>query len=214
MQRLFRVARRPAAARDAERRARSGPGCAPIAADANYAAALVGLDGPRVTPRALLDVIARLAGVDPDRPVAMAEPTRRVLREGMRGAARYGTASALGARGLTALAKTGTAPMPGGSFLGMVVALEPADAPTRGIVVVTPGAAGIDAASIAADLLAAPAAAHGCRRRGSCRLPPQSRAPQLRPPIDTRVRIGTSTAADRRGRRDRSRGLRRARHRG
>jgi SpoIID/LytB domain protein len=51
------------------------------------------------------------------------------------------------------LAKTGTAPMPGGSWMGLVVALEPADKPTRGIVVVAPGAAGLDAAAIAADLL-------------------------------------------------------------
>jgi len=128
-------------------------GLAPIGADANYAAALVGLDGPRVAPRILLDVIARLAGADPDRPVPMTEATRRVLREGLTGAARFGTASALGARGISALAKTGTAPMPGGSFLGLVIALEPADKPTRGVVVVTPGAAGLDAASIAADVL-------------------------------------------------------------
>ncbi len=39
-------------------------GLAPLGGDANYAASIVGLDGPRVTPRALLDVVARLAGVD------------------------------------------------------------------------------------------------------------------------------------------------------
>jgi stage II sporulation protein D len=37
--------------------------------------------------------------------------------------------------------------------MGLVVALEPADKPTRGIVVVAPGAAGLDAAAMAADLL-------------------------------------------------------------
>ena len=107
-----------------------------------------------MTPRALLDVVARLAGVDADRPVAMAESTRRVLRDGLAGAARYGTASALGARGISALAKTGTAPMPGGSFLGIASRSSRPTKPTRGVVVVAPGAAGLDAASIAADLLA------------------------------------------------------------
>ena len=125
--------------------------------------------------------------------MAMAEATRRVLREGMAGAARYGTASALNARGLTALAKTGTAPMPGGSFLGIAVALEPAAAPTRGIVVVTPGAAGLDAASVAADLLAAPAVAQTPAPR-QLQVPPRAAQPPA-PSIDeTRVRIGTSTA--------------------
>jgi stage II sporulation protein D len=86
----------------------------------------------------------------------MAESTRRVLRDGLEGAARYGTASALGSRGMSALAKTGTAPMPGGSFLGIAVALEPAVKPARAVIVVTPGAAGLDAASVAAALLAEP----------------------------------------------------------
>ena len=127
-------------------------GLPPIAADANYAAALVGLDGPRASPRVLLAVVTLLAGLDRDRPVTMKEQTRRVLLEGLRGAARFGTASALDDRKITALAKTGTAPMPGGAFMGMVVALTPADTPTRAIVVVAPGAAGLDAAEIAADV--------------------------------------------------------------
>ncbi len=38
----------------------------------------------------------------------------------------YGSAQALGVRKLPVLAKTGTAPMPGGSWMGLVVALEPA----------------------------------------------------------------------------------------
>ena len=76
-----------------------------------------------------------------------------VLIEGLTGAAAYGTAAALGERGVKALAKTGTAPMPGGGVAGMVVALVPAAAPTRGIVVVAPGAAGLDAAAVAADVL-------------------------------------------------------------
>ena len=119
----------------------------------NLPASLVGLDGPRITPRALLDVVARLVGADPQRPVAISDPARRVLIEGLRGSAHYGSAQALNLRKRSVLAKTGTAPMPGGSWMGLVVALEPADQPTRGIVVVAPGAAGLDAAAIAADLL-------------------------------------------------------------
>ena len=149
----FFVSLAPRLPRNAVNDVRRQAGLPPIAADANYAAALVGLDGPRVSPRVLLDVLVRLAGLDRDRPVAMKEPTRRVLLEGLRGAARFGTASALGDRQIAALAKTGTAPMPGGAFMGMVVALTPADAPARGIVVVAPGAAGLDAAKIAADVL-------------------------------------------------------------
>jgi SpoIID/LytB domain protein len=134
---------------------RTRVGLPPIAANANYAAALVGLDGPRVTPRALLDVFARLAGADRDRPVSLSDTTRRVLLEGLRGAATYGSASELGAQKISALAKTGTAPMPGGGAVGILVALTPADKPTRGVVVVAPGAAGRDASFIAAELLAA-----------------------------------------------------------
>jgi stage II sporulation protein D len=133
---------------------RTRAGLAPIAPGGDYAAALVGLEGPRVTPRALVDVVARLAGVDPDRPVALQTSTRRVLLDGLKGAAAYGTASALTERRVTALAKTGTAPMPGGSWMGLVVALVPAERPTHGLVVVAPGAGGLDAAAIAADLLA------------------------------------------------------------
>ena len=76
-----------------------------------------------------------------------------MLLNGLRGAADYGSASALSARKIAAFAKTGTAPMPGGGWMGMVVALEPVLKPTRGIVVVAPGVAGLDAAAIAADVL-------------------------------------------------------------
>ena len=168
----------------------------PVAADANYAAALVGLDGPRASPRVLLDVVARLAGLDRDRPVTMKEQTRRVLLEGLRGAARFGTASALGDRKITALAKTGTAPMPGGAFMGMVVALTPADAPTRAIVVVAPGAAGLDAAAIAADVLTGQAAPGTVAVAGRSEPIPQTPPPVSSAPVTDRprqVRIGTST---------------------
>ena len=42
--------------------------------------------------------------------------------------------------------------MPSGAALGLVVALTPADKPTRAIVVAAPGGAGVDAAAIAAEV--------------------------------------------------------------
>ncbi|MCC7243385.1 MAG: hypothetical protein IT180_15780, partial [Acidobacteria bacterium] len=122
--------------RDRVNRTRVAAGLPPLAASAALGPALVGLDGPRVTPRALIDVLSRLTGVGPDPPVPMSPSTRAVLIEGLTGAATFGTASALGARGVSAWAKTGTAPMPGGGVAGLVVALAPAGRPTHGVVVV------------------------------------------------------------------------------
>ena len=149
----FFVSLAPRLTREAVNAVRGRAGLPLVPASTPLAAALVGLDGPRVPPRALVDVLARLAGAGPLPPVPMRDATRRVLLDGLRGAAEYGTASALGERRIAALAKTGTAPMPGGGAMGLVVALAPAAAPTRGVVVVAPGAAGLDAASIAGDLL-------------------------------------------------------------
>jgi SpoIID/LytB domain protein len=139
--------------REQVNRTRLAAGLPPLTAAARLPASLVGLGGPRVTPRALIDVLARLAGVGRDPAVPMRATTRTVLIEGLTGAATYGTAAALRERGVTALAKTGTAPMPGGGVAGLVVALVPAAMPTHGVVVVAPGAAGLDAAAVAAELL-------------------------------------------------------------
>jgi len=149
----FFLALAPRLPRDSLNAVRRSAGLPPLSPATPLAAALVGLDGPRVTPRALVDVLARLAGAGPAPGVKMRDETRRVLLDGLRGASDYGTASALGERGIAALAKTGTAPMPGGGTMGLVVALAPASAPSQGVVVVAPGAAGLDAASIAGDLL-------------------------------------------------------------
>ncbi|MFI5078170.1 MAG: SpoIID/LytB domain-containing protein, partial [Vicinamibacteria bacterium] len=149
----FFVSLAPWLSRDALNAVRTQAGLGALAATAPLAASLVGLDGPRVKPRALIEAMARLAGVGPGAPVAMRASTRTVLLDGLRGAAEYGTASALRDGGVSALAKTGTAPMPGGGAMGLVVGLSPAMAPTRGVVVVVPGAAGLDAAAVAADLL-------------------------------------------------------------
>jgi SpoIID/LytB domain protein len=150
----FFVSLAPRLTRDQVNRTRLAAGLPPLGVRAKLAPALVGLDGPRVTPRALVDVLARLAGVGPDPAVPMRLTTRTVLLEGLRGAATYGTAAAFGEHGVAALAKTGTAPMPGGGVAGLVVALVPAGQPTHGVVVVAPGAAGLDAAAIAADVVA------------------------------------------------------------
>jgi stage II sporulation protein D len=139
--------------RESLNRTRLAAGLPPIGASTPMATAILGLEGPRTTPRSLIDMLARLVGVGPDRAVPMRAETRSVLMEGLRGAAEYGTASTLKARGVSALAKTGTVTMPSGAALGLIVALSPAEKPTRAAVVVAPGGAGADAASIAADLL-------------------------------------------------------------
>jgi len=142
----------PRLPREALNATRMAAGLPPIAGGTPLASAIVGLAGPKTTPRALIDVMARLTGAGKDKPVPMTPGTRAVLLEGLRGAAEYGTASAFKAAGVSAMAKTGSIVMPSGVALGLVVALTPADRPTRGIVVAAPGGAGVDAAAIAADL--------------------------------------------------------------
>ena len=136
--------------REALNATRMAAGLPAVASDAPMATSIVGLAGPKTTPRALVDVLARLVGAGRDKPVPMRPETKAVLLEGLRGAAEYGTASAFKAEGISALAKTGTILMPSGAALGLVVALAPAERPTRAIVVAAPGGAGADAAEIAA----------------------------------------------------------------
>ena len=147
----FFVSLAPRLSRDALNASRTAAGLPPIGGATPLAAAIVGLDGPKTTPRALIDMMARVAGAGRDQPVPMRPDTKAILLEGLRGAATYGTASAFETEGLTALAKTGSIVMPNGTALGLVVALTPADKPTRAIVVAAPGAAGLDAATIAAE---------------------------------------------------------------
>ncbi len=148
----FFVSLAPRLSRDALNATRLAAGLPPVGSATPMASAIVGLDGPKTTPRALVDVLARVAGAGSDKPVPMKTATKAVVLEGLRGAAEYGTASALKAAGVSALAKTGSMVMPNGTALGLVVALTPADQPTRAMVVAAPGAAGLDAASIAAEL--------------------------------------------------------------
>ena len=126
-------------------------GLGPLGPWAPTASGALGLAGLRATPRALLEAFVRVAG--PGSGFRMTPVARTMLDEGLRLAAASGTASALGESGIRALAKTGTAPMPGGGYHGLVVALAPEDAPTHAVVVVVPGGAGADAARVAADVL-------------------------------------------------------------
>jgi stage II sporulation protein D len=125
--------------------------------------AAIGLEGGRVSADRLLAAFVRVTSGS----MRLGDDTRRVLVDGLRGAAEYGTASVLRERGISALAKTGTAAMPGGGTEGLLVAVTPADRPTRAIVVMVPGGAGYAAASAAADLLAASPPARSAPANGS-----------------------------------------------
>lgn len=135
-------------------------GLGPIAPGAPVASAAVGLGGVRATPAQLLEAFLRVVDASRVR-VAMPEGARRAIRAGTDVAARTGTAAALAEAGFSGLAKTGTAPMPGGGVLGLVTAVVNTELPTHAIVVVAPGAAGADAAAIAADLLSRHGAPRG-----------------------------------------------------
>jgi hypothetical protein len=95
----------PRLPREALNATRLAAGLPALAGDAPMASAILGLAGPKTTPRALVDVMARLVGAGKDKPVPMRPATRAVLLEGLRGAAEYGTASAFKAGGISALAK-------------------------------------------------------------------------------------------------------------
>lgn len=150
----FFVSLAPRLPREALNTTRIAAGLPPIGHGVSMAPAILGLAGPRTSPRALIDVMARLTASGKDQPVAMNADTRAVLLEGLRGAADYGTASVFKAGGMSALAKTGSIVMPSGSALGLLVALTPAERPSHAIVVAAPGAAGLDAAEIAVNELA------------------------------------------------------------
>lgn len=128
-------------------------GLPPLAPGVSVVSGSIGVGGVRATPPQLLEAFLRVVGSS-RREVGMPEAARRILRAGTELAARTGTASALAAAGFSGLAKTGTAPMAGGVYAGLVTAVVNTELPTHAIVVVAPGAAGSDAAEIAAQLLA------------------------------------------------------------
>ena len=127
-------------------------GLPPSMPGAPIASAAVGLGGVRATPAQLLEAFLRAVGASTVQ-VAMPDGARQAIRAGTELAARAGTAAAIGAAGFSGLAKTGTAAMPGGGQMGLVTAVVNTELPTHAIVVLAPGAAGRDAAAIAADLL-------------------------------------------------------------
>ena len=147
----FFVSLAPKLSRESLNVTRVAAGLPPIAGGTPLASAIIGMAGPKATPRSLIDMAARLTASGKDTAVPMQPQTRAVLIDGLRGAASYGTAAAFKAAGIPALAKTGSILMPNGITMGLVVALMPADKPARAIVVAAPGASGSDAAAIAAD---------------------------------------------------------------
>jgi stage II sporulation protein D len=133
-------------------RALADLGLPPSSPTAPLPAAALGIAGIRATPRALMDAVARI-GSDP--PALGWKPqTVAALRSGMRAAATYGTASAFHDAGLDVLAKTGTT-VSGEGTRGLVVGVWPASQPTIGFALLATGAAGSNAAMLAATRLRA-----------------------------------------------------------
>ena len=131
-------------------------GLAPVGPRDPLVPAALGLAGPPVAPRELATALERAVLDSGGR---LSGDARQILLDGLCGSAAYGTASALAALDGVTYAKTGTAPMPGGGYLGLVVAWRPARsawAPPgagRSIVVMAPGGSGRDAAEIARRVL-------------------------------------------------------------
>ena len=158
LQRLLRAAGRAAAARRSERPAPSRRARADRRRHAVHDGGARPGRSTNQPSRAAASGCPRGGRRPRSRRCALAPATRALVRDGMRGAAEYGSALTLGSRLPGSLAKTGTAPMPGGRSLGLAVAFAPGDSPARAAVVAAPGGAGIDAAQLAGELLAAPAA--------------------------------------------------------
>lgn len=131
-------------------RALTSLGLPPSDPSTSVRASALGLEGSRATPRALIGAVARVAGVPA--PPPWRASTLDTIREGLRRAALGGTASALGADGIDALAKTGTIGV-GRVSQGLVVGVTPPVSPTVGFAVLVSGGAGMDAAALAATRL-------------------------------------------------------------
>ncbi len=143
------AARLPRAALDRSLAALGLPPSSPLA---SVQASALGLEGTRVPARALMTAVARVA--NRATPLPWKPATLDLMREGLRGAAHHGTAAALGAAGIDAMAKTGTVDA-GGLSQGLVVGVTPASSPTRGFALLASGGAGVDAASLIASRLRA-----------------------------------------------------------
>ena len=132
----FFVSLAPRLSREALNATRVAAGLPPIANSTPMASAIVGIAGPKTTPRALIDVMARLAGAGKDTPVRCVL-RRKLLMEGLRGG-RIWNGVGLEGGGISALAKTGTILMPSGAA-SVRGRLTPAESP-RAIVVAAPAA--------------------------------------------------------------------------
>jgi stage II sporulation protein D len=127
-------------------------GLPPSDADRPLPIVALGLEGVGVTPRRLIEMIARVAKEPSMLPWRAS--TLAVIRAGLHGAARTGTAAAFADHGVDALAKTGTT-IANGVAQGLVVGVTPASNPTRGFALMVAGGAGHHAAVLAAGRLTA-----------------------------------------------------------
>lgn len=143
-------------------------GLPPVSGQSDPVLTGLGLGDYRVAPRRWLAALGRLTGsssrgTQPDE-------HRLLMLQALRQAVTQGTAVALSPAG-SWLAKTGTAPMPGGGVEGLMMAIEPpvtppaSRGPERALVVVAPGASGRDAAAIAAAIVEDRRPARGPRVR-------------------------------------------------
>ena len=114
------------------------------------ALAASGIEGTPVQPGRLLAGWRQLL-IDPPG-VSLRSPTRKAVTDALGAVAHDGTASVFAARGVDALAETGTSVTPGGRSLGLVLAAWPGARPTRAALVIVEGGMAADAASIAAAL--------------------------------------------------------------
>lgn len=146
-------------------RALAGLGLPPSSPAASVQASALGIEGTRMPVRALIAAIARVANTAS--PPAWTPATLAVVRGGLRNAAKQGTAAALGAAGIDALAKTGTVDG-GGVSQGLVVGVTPPANPTTGFALIVSGGGGADAASLMATRLRQiPAPALAAQGRGT-----------------------------------------------
>lgn len=114
--------------------------------------AAVGLGGAGVPPRRWIDVLQLVTRAEPV--AGVSNHARAIVAEGLREAARSGTAAAFGRYGVDALAKTATTRTAAGGPVGLVAAAWPASRLRYALVLAVAGGAGRDAAERAASLAA------------------------------------------------------------
>lgn len=158
-----------------------GLGLQPSQASVPTVSVALGLRGVGATPPELLEAFCRLAGSSATR-LRQPEAARDAVRLGLELAAASGTAAALGRAGFAALAKTGTAPMPGGGYQGIAAAIVNTEVPTHAVIVIAPGSTGAHAAQLAAGVLTF----HGVPR------PKVNPAGGSQDPHERRLRVGVA----------------------